>query len=142
MNRISFNMVAGVVSCFLLSSAFADTPAVQTSKSEISGTYLCDFHDPFSGSPNGRELLIIKKISDNNYRMFKKGLHDATPTIVGVGLQNKEQNNALSFLFWWSKDMTTTFTQSIIVKTDGTLDGRWVQNNKDKAATFSCKKSS
>ncbi|MCW8400618.1 hypothetical protein OQJ26_17705 [Legionella sp. PATHC038] len=142
-NRISFKIILGTLSCLsFLPTAFADAPATQTSTSDISGTYLCNFRDPFSNPTDGTEVLIIKKSSDNNYRMFKRGIHHTTPTIAGVGLQNKDINNAFSFIFWWSKDLTTTFTQYILIKPDGTLEGKWVQNNKNQAATFSCKKSS
>ncbi|CAM2951691.1 Uncharacterised protein [Legionella steigerwaltii] len=143
MNRISRSIMLGTFSCFaFLSNAFADAPKTQTSTTDISGTYSCSFHDPFSTPPDGTEILTIKKGSDNNYRMSKKGINDTTPSIVGIGLQNKDLNNAYAFLFWWSKDMTTTFAQFFIVKPDGTLEGKWAQSGRNQAATFSCKKSS
>ncbi|PWY56539.1 hypothetical protein DGG96_02835 [Legionella qingyii] len=143
MNRISLTMMLGTLSCLsFLSTAFADTSITQTSTTDISGTYVCNFHDPFSTPPDGTEYLTIKKGSNNSYRMSKKGMNDTTPSLVGIGLQNKEQNNAFSFLFWWSKDPTTIFAQYIIIKPDGTLEGKWAQSNKNQAATISCKKSS
>ena len=143
MNKVSFTMALATFSCLsFLSTTFADTPAAQTATTDISGTYLCNYHDPFSNPQDGTEMLIIKKGSGNNYKMSKKGVNDTTPSIIGIGLVNKDLNNVLSFLFWRPTTMTTNFVQFFIVKPDGTLEGEWVQSNKTQVATFTCKKSS
>lgn len=133
-------MVLGVICFSALSIAFADT--APTSSPDILGTYSCTYHDATINPPDGKEILIIKKDKQNNYRMEKKGEGDSTPSIIGVGLQNKDMNHVFSFLFWWPKAPSATLVQYIVAQPDGTLEGQWVQSNRSKTGQFNCKKSS
>lgn len=108
--------------------------------SDISGSYKCSYHDPFTTPNDGTETIVFKKNGDV-YKISGIPTGSVFPYYVGKGLFNKNVSNAIGYIFWQPKSPSVTTIQLFTIKPDGSLDGVFAESNKDKGGTETCTKS-
>lgn len=108
----------------------------------IEGTYICRFHDPIANPPDGKDIVTIKKTSQNFFKITHTVIGSAKPYLYGVGLFNKNINNALATMYWFPKSPNNTFIEYFVINPDGSLSGVFAESNKKIAGSETCKKSS
>jgi len=133
-NKISLATVLGIFSMSAGVSSAADAP-------DISGTYKCSYHDPFSTPPDGTETIIFKKNGDT-FKVSEIGSNSVIPYFLGKGIFNKDINNAFAYIYWQPKTPSSINVEFFTIKPDGSIDGVFAESNKDKSGTETCTKSS
>lgn len=129
-SKISLATMAGILA--VSTSVYSDTP-------DISGSYNCSYHDPFSTPNDGTETIVFKKNGDV-YKIAGIPKGSVFPYYVGKGLMNKNVNNAIGYIFWQPKSPAVTTVQIFNIKPDGSLDGYFAESNKDKGGYETCTK--
>lgn len=107
---------------------------------DISGSYKCSYHDPFTTPNDGTETIVFKKNGDV-YRISGIPTGSVFPYYVGKGIFNKNVGNVIGYIFWQPKSPSVTTIQLFTIKPDGSLDGVFAESNKDKGGTETCTKS-
>lgn len=129
-SKISLASLMGILA--VSTSVYSDTP-------DISGSYQCSYHDPFSTPNDGTETIVFKKNGDV-YKISGIPTGNVFPYYIGKGVMNKNINNAIGYIFWQPKSPTVTTVQIFNIKPDGTLDGYFSESNKDTGGTETCTK--
>lgn len=106
----------------------------------IVGTYNCHYNDPTLKSPEGDDVIDIKKTSDNFFKVTHTMKESTTPYVYGVGLFNKNIDNAFAYVYWYPKSPKYSYIEYFIINSDNTLSGVFTESNKKFAGTETCKK--
>ncbi|KTC89628.1 hypothetical protein OQJ18_08400 [Fluoribacter dumoffii] len=131
-NKLSLATMLGVL---------AVSPGVYSADApDISGSYKCSYHDPFTTPNDGTETVVFKKNGDV-YKISGIPTGSVFPYYIGKGIMNKNVPNAIGYIFWQPKSPTVTTIQIFTIKPDGSLDGVFAESNKDKGGTETCTKS-
>ncbi|WP_454780520.1 hypothetical protein [Legionella sp. WA2022007384] len=131
-NKLSLATMLGIL---------AVSPSIYSADtSDISGSYKCSYHDPFTTPNDGTETVVFKKNGDV-YKISGIPTGSVFPYYIGKGIFNKNVNNAIGYIFWQPKSPSVTTIQIFTVKPDGSLDGVFAESNKDKGGTETCTKS-
>lgn len=133
-NKISLVIALSMLSMLVWSSTIANAP-------DISGTYTCTGQDPLSTPPEFSEKLILKSNGDT-YSVKAISTNSVIPWGLGTAIFKKDVNNAFAYVYWNLKDPTSFGSELFIIKPDGSLDGVFSDNNKNKPATETCTKAS
>lgn len=129
-SKISRATLVGILA--VSTSVYSDTP-------DISGSYKCSYHDPFSTPNDGTETIVFKKNGDV-YKISGIPEGNVFPYYIGKGVMNKNINNAIGYIFWQPKSPTVTTVQIFNINPDGSLDGYFSESNKDAGGTETCTK--
>ncbi|HHF7364937.1 TPA: hypothetical protein ACPSKY_000027 [Legionella bozemanae] len=130
-NKLSLATVLGVL---------AVSPSVYSAEiPDISGSYKCSYHDPFTTPNDGTETVVFKKNGDV-YKISGIPTGSVFPYYIGKGIFNKNVGNAIGYIFWQPKSPSVTTIQLFTIKPDGSLDGVFAESNKDKGGTETCTK--
>ncbi|AWN73649.1 hypothetical protein LEAN103870_10280 [Legionella anisa] len=131
MNKLSLATVLGIL---------AVSPSVYAADApDISGSYKCSYHDPFTTPNDGTETVVFKKNGDV-YKISGIPTGSVFPYYIGKGIMNKNVGNAIGYIFWQPKSPSVTTIQLFTIKPDGSLDGVFAESNKDKGGTETCTK--
>lgn len=132
MKQISVATVLGILTM--------STSVYSAGAADISGSYTCSYHDPFTTPNDGTETIVFKKNGDT-YKISGIPTGSVLPYYVGKAIFNKDVDNAVGYIFWQPKSPSVTTVQLFTIKPDGSLDGVFAQSNKDKGGTETCTKS-
>lgn len=106
----------------------------------IVGTYNCKYHDPTAKPNDGEDIIIIKKSSDNFFKVTHILKGNTTPYVYGVGLFNKNINNAFAYIYWYPKSPKYSYIEYFIINPNNSLSGVFSESNKKYSGTENCKK--
>ena len=137
-NKISLTTVLGIL------TILACTSSIAAGAPDISGTYTCTGQDPYQVPPSPpafSEKIVLKKNGDA-YVLQTFSVDSSVPWDYGTAIFNKDINDSFTYVYWLVKDSTKYGSELMIIKPDGSLDGVFMDNGKNKIGTETCTKAS
>lgn len=103
--------------------------------SDLSGKYICEWHDPFSNEDNKMPLTVTKTKETYHFEVVDQSTKDK---YIGTGVYNPSRPDTLAVVYTGPKELI--YVALYNVQKNGSLNSVWTFHGKDRTSTEICKK--